>query len=288
MVRFCKNSLVLVRIALACQLDLTHFICSINRMLDIIPISAFKDNYIWLLASDNYQCAIVDPGDAAPVLEVLRQRNLTLRSILITHHHHDHVGGVDKLYKEFPDISIYGPAHESIPNLNHPVKENDTVELDFLALRLRVIEIPGHTLGHIAYYGNHLLFCGDTLFSAGCGKIFEGTPAQMFASLTKLANLPDATLIYCAHEYTQNNLRFAQTVEPNNSNIKKRLQEVTALREKNLPTLPSILSGEKLTNPFLRGEIDSVINSLSLQYGKPFTDPIDIFKTLRAWKDTFS
>jgi hydroxyacylglutathione hydrolase len=258
-------------------------------MLDIIPLSAFKDNYIWLLANNNnQQCAIVDPGDAAPVLEALRKRNLTLRSILITHHHHDHVGGVSKLHQEFPDISIYGPAHESIPDLTHPVKENDNVELDFLALRLRVIEIPGHTLSHIAYYGKRMLFCGDTLFSAGCGRLFEGTPAQMFESLTKIANLPEDTLIYCAHEYTQNNLRFAQTVEPNNNNIKNRLQEVTALREKNLATLPSLLSGEKLTNPFLRGEMDSVINSLSLQFGKPFTDPVDIFKTLRAWKDTFS
>jgi hydroxyacylglutathione hydrolase len=288
LIRFCKILFVLIGIGLDSRLDLTHFICSINRMLDIIPLSAFKDNYIWLLANNNnQQCAIVDPGDATPVLQALEKHKLTLRSILITHHHHDHVGGVHKLHEKFPDAAIYGPAHESIPDLNHPVKENDIVDLPFLDLRLRVIDIPGHTLGHIAYYGNGMLFCGDTLFSAGCGRIFEGTPAQMFASLTKIANLPDDTLIYCAHEYTQNNLRFAQLVEHNNNDIKNRLQEVTLLREKNLPTLPSKLSWEKLTNPFLRGKMDSVINSLSLQFGKPFTDPVDIFKTLRAWKDTF-
>jgi hydroxyacylglutathione hydrolase len=257
-------------------------------MLEIIPIAAFKDNYIWLLADKKtHQCAVVDPGDADPVFHILRQLDLSLNAILITHHHHDHVGGVKALHEEFPHAAIFGPANETIPALNHPVIENDIVDLEFLKLRLRVLEIPGHTKGHIAYYGDKMLFCGDTLFSAGCGRLFEGTPAQMFASLTKIAKLPDDTLIFCAHEYTQNNLSFAQIVEPDNLEIKKRIKEVNALRLNNRPTLPSVLSLEKQTNPFLRCEINSVIDSLSLKFDRTFTDNVDAFQTLRAWKDTF-
>lgn len=257
-------------------------------MFDIIPIPAFNDNYIWLIANTvNRQCIVVDPGDSAPVLNTLRKHDLTLIAILITHHHHDHTGGIIQLHENFPDVPVFGPAHENIPCLNHPLVENDEVELPELNLKLRVLDIPGHTKGHIAYYGNGMLFCGDTLFSAGCGRLFEGTAEQMYASLTKLAGLPDDTLVYCAHEYTAANLRFAETVEPENQEIKKRIIEITALREKNQPTLPGLMRLEKLTNPFLRCTSPAVIDSVQKKFAKKITTPAAVFATIRAWKDTF-
>jgi hydroxyacylglutathione hydrolase len=257
-------------------------------MLEIIPILAFKNNYIWLIANkENQQCAIVDPGEAEPVFIALRKHSLTLTTILITHHHQDHTGGIQELHQALPGIAVYGPAHESIPCLNHPLVENDEVALPSLDLNLRVLDIPGHTKGHIAYYGNGMLFCGDTLFSAGCGRLFEGTAAQMVSSLSKLVNLPSDTLVYCAHEYTRDNLRFAELVEPENEDIQNRIQEVDTLRANNLPSLPSVLSKEKLTNPFLRCESDTVIKALSTRFNKNFTDPVETFQTLRTWKDTF-
>jgi len=256
-------------------------------MLNVIPIPAFKDNYIWLLVNPNNQrCVIVDPGDAAPVISFLEKENLTPVAILITHHHHDHTGGINLLKQTYP-LDVYGSKRENVAGVDHLLDENEVIDLTDLNLQLKVINIPGHTQGHIAYYGHGLLFCGDTLFAAGCGRLFEGTPEQMVQSLAKIAQLPDDTLIYCAHEYTEANLKFANTVETNNPDTQKRIHDVAKLRSKNYPTLPSTLKMEKLTNPFLRCEIDSVIKSAQLQSGELITDPVRVFQVIRQWKDTF-
>jgi hydroxyacylglutathione hydrolase len=257
-------------------------------MLDIIPIPALKDNYIWLVANRvNSQCFIIDPGDAEPVLSTLRELGLTLNAILITHHHYDHTNGIKDLCDEFSGLAVYGPRHEKISCITNPVAEGDLVTLSKLDCTFEVIDIPGHTSGHIAYFGEGMLFCGDTLFAAGCGRLFEGTAEQMYVSLAKIAALPDSTAIFCAHEYTQANLRFASTVEPDNKDIQARIIEVDAMRARQKPTLPSNLAIEKLTNPFLRCKINSVINSLKTQFDKNLTDPVAVFQMLRAWKDTF-
>lgn len=256
-------------------------------MFKVIPIPAFKDNYIWLLVNpSNQRCAVVDPGDAEPVIAYLEQFQLSLEVILITHHHHDHTGGIKKLSELYP-VKIYGPTQDPIEKVDQKLIENDQVKLDFLNATFTIYDIPGHTRGHIAYYGEGMLFCGDTLFAAGCGRLFEGTPEQMYHSLSKILRLPDETLIYCAHEYTQANLHFAETVEPENKFIQQRLQDIKQVRGKNLPSLPSVLSLEKLTNPFLRCHLDSVINSAQLKLDETLTNPVNVFRALRAWKDTF-
>jgi hydroxyacylglutathione hydrolase len=257
-------------------------------MLKVIPIPAFKDNYIWLLVNPTNQlCAIVDPGEAAPVLEYITKYEFQPCAILITHHHHDHTGGIGELCQQYPDLEVYGPTLDAVANIDYKLVEGDQVRLPDLHLELTVFDIPGHTKGHIAYYGDKMLFCGDTLFAAGCGRLFEGTAQQMVESLTKLANLPAATQVYCAHEYTAANLRFAAVVEPDNKDIEKRAVEVNQLREKNAVTLPSLLATEKLTNPFLRCHINSVVNSVRDKQNIASTDLVSIFQALRAWKDNF-
>jgi hydroxyacylglutathione hydrolase len=257
-------------------------------MLKIIPLPAFKDNYIWLLVNpDNRFCAIVDPGDAVPVLDYLQTEQLTPCAVLITHHHQDHSGGIAALHEKFPAMPIYGPADDNVAGVDHPVMENEVVKLPELNLELLVLDIPGHTLGHIAYYGDSMLFCGDTLFAAGCGRVFEGTPPQMYHSLQKLANLPLNTEIYCGHEYTAANLRFAATVEPDNEDIKTRIEKVNAQREQDEVTLPSTMQLEKLTNPFLRADSKNVISSVQQHFNQQFADPVSVFQATRAWKDTF-
>ena len=195
-------------------------------MFDVIRIPAFKDNYIWLLRK-GASALVVDPGDSRPVLEVLAREGLTLESILVTHHHADHQGGVADLLTHFP-ARVFGPASESITALTQPLHGGETVRLESVGVEFQIIAVPGHTLGHIAYYGSGSLFCGDTLFGAGCGRLFEGSPAQMHDSLARLAALPDLTAVYCAHEYTEANLRFALAVEPGNSDLLKRVDEVGA------------------------------------------------------------
>jgi hydroxyacylglutathione hydrolase len=257
-------------------------------MLKVIPIPAFTDNYIWLLVNPtNHVCAIVDPGDAAPVIEYLKHHHTQPCAILITHHHHDHTGGIEALCHQFSGIEVYGPALDPVARIDHKLVEGDKVRLPALHLELTVLDIPGHTKGHIAYYGEKMLFCGDTLFAAGCGRLFEGTAQQMVESLSKLANLPADTQVYCAHEYTAANLRFAAVVEPDNQDIAKRAAEVNILRENNAVTLPSQLSLEKLTNPFLRCNINSVVNSVRDKQSIASTDLVSIFQALRAWKDNF-
>ncbi len=255
-------------------------------MLEIHPVPAFDDNYIWLIGStDSKHVAIVDPGDADPVLEALQRHGLTPIAVLVTHHHGDHTGGVAELAEQF-HIPVYGPAHERIPALTHPLVEGDEVELTALGLRLRVIDTPGHTRGHICYTGHGALFCGDTLFTAGCGRLFEGTPAQMHGSLTKLGALPEDTLVYCAHEYTTANLGFARVVEPDNPDIIARSAEVEVRRAHDEPTVPATLAMEKRTNPFLRTAIPAVVAAAERFAGHPLADGVEVFATVRHWKDT--
>ncbi len=222
-------------------------------MLHVIPIPAFNDNYIWLIKnSHNHQAAVVDPGDAKPVLDYCQQHDITLCAILITHHHSDHTGGIADLVKHY-NIPVYGPAHENIPHCDHKLNENDQIVIEKIdQLKLKVFDIPGHTSGHIAYYGNDWLFCGDTLFAGGCGRLFEGTAKQMHQSLAKLKVLPFNTKVFCAHEYTQANLAFALTIEPNNFDLQQRIDEVNQLRQQQQPTIPSTIAIELKTNPFLR------------------------------------
>lgn len=253
--------------------------------MQIIPLPAFRDNYIWLLRSGSH-AVVVDPGDAAPVLGYLADEGLSLAAILITHHHPDHVGGVMALL-EHAAVPVYGPARETIPGLTHPVGEGDEVSVPALGLRLRVLDIPGHTAGHVGYYAAPALFCGDTLFAAGCGRLFEGTPAQMFASLQKLAALPGDTQVYCTHEYTLSNLAFAAAVEPGNPAIAERIACCEAIRAGQQPTVPFPLAGELLTNPFLRGHEPAVVRQAEARASGALASPVEVFAVLREWKNSF-
>lgn len=262
--------------------------------LNVTPIKAFSDNYIWAIASENI-VALVDPGDASVCIEFLENNKLTLNSILITHHHVDHTGGINELVKYCQQkqwqLTIYGPATENIPHCDIKLNENDTVVLGELNINFKIIDLPGHTAGHIAYFANNnlepMLFCGDTLFSGGCGRLFEGSPEQMLSSLTKLANLPENTQVYCTHEYTQANLAFALTVEPNNQALVNYHNSVNELRAKNQATIPSSIQLEKQINPFLRCHKQSI--QLSAQQFATDTNAtaLDTFTTIRRWKDQF-
>jgi hydroxyacylglutathione hydrolase len=253
--------------------------------LQVVPLPALADNYIWVLHDDDGQAIVVDPGEAQPVEAALKQRDLQLRAILLTHHHHDHIGGVDALLAQH-DVPVYAPHDERITQATHRVGNGDVVVLASPASRFLVLAVPGHTTTHIAYTGEGVLLCGDTLFSMGCGRLFEGTPAQMLASLDRLASLPGKTLVCCAHEYTAANGRFAQTVEPSNAALAARQQEVAALRERNQPSLPVALSTEQATNPFLRTDDDAVI-AWSQRHGVA-GDRVARFAALRANKDVFT
>jgi hydroxyacylglutathione hydrolase len=255
-------------------------------MIQISALPAFTDNYIWLLQDHRSQrCAVVDPGDAAPVEAWLDAHpDWVLSDILITHHHHDHVGGVERL-KHISGATVYGPASENIPARDVALQDNDTASV--LGWDFDVYAVPGHTLGHIAYYHHGLLFCGDTLFAAGCGRLFEGTPDQMHHSLSRLAALPEDTLVYCTHEYTLSNLKFAAAVEPTNTDIAARLEKVTQQRQNGVMTLPSTLALEKLTNPFLRTGETLVKQKVDERAGAQNRAPSEVFAALRAWKDKF-
>jgi len=258
-------------------------------MIKITPIAAFSDNYIWCLYDDqSKQALIVDPGDAAPVQAFLAEHKLTLAAILITHHHFDHTGGIERLLANSEhEIAVFGPG--SIQNINQPLQEGDTIEV--LNLNFEVLAIPGHTLDHIAYYCDTgptepLVFCGDTLFAGGCGRVFEGTGAMMAASLDKLAALPAATAVYCAHEYTLANLAFARAVEPNNNPLNQRIVEAEKKRQQGLPTVPSTIALELATNPFLRCNQDDVVAAASTQTSST-EDSVAVFCAIRSWKDNF-
>jgi hydroxyacylglutathione hydrolase len=257
-------------------------------MLKVTAIRAFSDNYIWLIHGPRSpgRVAIVDPGDAIPVMSYLDREGLGAAAILLTHHHPDHVGGVSRLAGEL-ELPVYGPAAEQIPMREIALSGGDHVRLETLGLEFRVIDCPGHTAGHIAYLGHGALFCGDTLFSAGCGRLFEGTPGQMSASLDKLAALPDDTRVFCTHEYTLSNLRFAATVEPDNRDIAEYLNRATSLRNDDEPTLPSSIGLEKRVNPFLRCHTQAVREAAERHAGRRLDDPVQVFAEVRAWKDQF-
>lgn len=252
--------------------------------LQIIPIPAFKDNYIWLI-HNHRQAVIVDPGDAVPVLESLQRLQLDLNTILITHHHHDHIGGVTALQNAYPHARTYAPKLEQYQFQHTSVSEGDTLDIAELSLRLAVIDLPGHTLGHIAYYveESDLLFCGDTLFGAGCGRLFEGTPSQMYHSLQKLAALPQDTKVYCTHEYTMHNIGFAMTLEPNNQQLVKRQQDTIKLRNLQQPSLPSTIGLELATNPFLRCGSAEIKSSIQLENAAP----LQVFSTIRELRNHY-
>jgi hydroxyacylglutathione hydrolase len=257
--------------------------------LQICPVPAFRDNYIWII-HNTVHAAIVDPGDASPVISYLNSQQLQPIAILITHHHNDHTGGNLQLLERF-DLPVYGPQHEKITTVNNPVREGDRIQLEPLGLAFDIIEVPGHTHGHIAYFAatqpRSLLFCGDTLFSCGCGRIFEGTSQQMYAALRKLATLPDNTLVYCAHEYTLANIAFARAVEPGNDDLRKLEQRANQMRQQHLPTLPTDMATEKACNPFLRCQHPEVIRCAAQFAGRKLSDPVEVFAALREWKNIF-
>lgn len=259
-------------------------------MLDVQPIPAFNDNYLWLIRApaDPTRAVVVDPGDAEPVLATLARESLTLAAILVTHHHGDHIGGVRQLLSDF-DVPVFGPKKESIPGLTHALADGDRVELAELGLHFDVLDVPGHTAGHIAYYwtdsGHSAVFCGDTLFCAGCGRLFEGTPAQMNHSLGRLADLPGETQVFCTHEYTLDNLRFATAVEPENEEMTRFRASAVALREKGLPTLPSTIERERRINPFMRCGLESIREAASRHVNRTVADPVEVFAIIRHWKD---
>ena len=256
-------------------------------MLSVSPIRAFTDNYIWRLRGVSHDLAvIVDPGEALPVLKELDRYNLSLAAILITHRHSDHVGGVRRLVEAFGEIPVYGPANERIPDITQRLREGDEITPPGLGVHFRVMDVPGHTAGHIAYYGGGALFCGDTLFAAGCGRLFDGTFEQLAASLQRIAKLPPETLIYCAHEYTVDNLGFAKWVEHDNLDLLARDKKDVARADQGEPTVPSTLEIELKTNPFLRLDVPSVVSAAERKAGRSLRSATEVFTVLRQWKDT--
>lgn len=249
------------------------------------PLPALADNYIWTLADDSGRALIVDPGEAAPVFAAVRAGGLEPAGVLLTHHHADHIGGTAELLARWPHMPVVAPRDDRIPHATQRVAHGDRIRIQDWTFE--VLEVPGHTRSHIAFHGHGLLFCGDTLFGLGCGRLFEGTPAQMHASLQTLAALPPETLVCCAHEYTLNNGRFAAEVEPGNPALHRRIEEARARRDRGLPTLPSTLADELATNPFLRVDAPQVRARLRTRLGREPADGIEALAELRRWKDGF-
>jgi hydroxyacylglutathione hydrolase len=255
-------------------------------MIKIESIEAFTDNYIWLVTT-NEGSIVIDPGESSKTINFIKDNQLNLKAILITHHHFDHTGGINEILSHFP-VDVFGPFNNGIKNVNKKLKDGDKINI--IGIEFEIIEIPGHTLDHIAFFsennGSPILFCGDTLFAGGCGRVFEGTFDQMYESLNKLKILPDNTSVYCGHEYTLSNLIFAIEAEPFNQNTLSRYNEVLKLREKGSPSIPSLLSIELKTNPFLRSDVKEVQENISIKF-KTVKEPKEIFKALRSWKDNF-
>lgn len=256
----------------------------------VTAIPALNDNYIWLVVHNrSKKTVIIDPGESLPILSIVKKLSLTPVAILITHHHWDHTNGITEIVAQY-NIPVFGPANDSVKPCNYLLKEDDKVKLPDLELELSVLDVPGHTIGHVVYHSpiHRWIFTGDTLFTGGCGRLFEGRIEQLYYSLEKLAALDPRTKIYCGHEYTLKNLYFALTVEPNNLDIKRRLADVKARLAKKLPTVPSTIALEKLTNPFLRCEENSIRESVKkIHYKKTLNNPIAVLEALRVWKDQF-
>lgn len=253
--------------------------------MKITAIPAFRDNYVWAI-HDDHAAILVDPGEAAPILAWLEARHIVPSALLITHHHADHTGGIAALRARYP-VPVYAPARESIPGTTHPLQGGESLVFPELDLEFSVLDTPGHTRGHLCYVGQGALFCGDTLFSCGCGRLFEGTPAQMYAALGRIRALPLDTRICCAHEYTLENLDFAQLVEPDNPALKQRRDEVNELRRLGTPSLPVSLATEIATNPFLRFDQPAVVVAASQHAKHPVEPGLAAFTELRAWRDAF-
>lgn len=255
----------------------------------LLALPAFEDNYIWALVDDDGDALVIDPGDAAPVLAATGN-GLWPAAVLITHHHADHAGGVAALRARWPTLPVFAPEDERIPDASHRVGDGDVVQVKHW--QLSVLAVPGHTRSHIAFHGGSAegpqhLFCGDTLFSLGCGRLFEGTPAQMLASLERLAALPASSLVCCGHEYTLANGAFANAVDPHNAALRERIEEARAMCQAGRPTLPVTLSSERLTNPFLRVDSEAVRAAVTHRLGRPPVDRVETFTTLRQWKNDF-
>jgi len=248
------------------------------------PLPAFEDNYVWTLIDDDGAALVVDPGEAAPVLRALGE-GLDLRGILLTHHHNDHIGGVPAILEQRPDLPVIGPRDDRITTTTQSVGAGDTARIGPFVFEVH--EIPGHTVSHIAFHGHQVLFCGDTLFSLGCGRLFEGTPMQMLDSLDRLATLPGATRVCCGHEYTVANAAFALAVEPGNEILQARAVEARRLRMQSQPTVPSTLDDERACNPFLRIDVPEVRGAVAAHVGRPLADRVDAFAELRRWKDGY-
>ncbi|WP_406609174.1 hydroxyacylglutathione hydrolase [Agarivorans sp. JK6] len=256
--------------------------------MQIIHIPAFNDNYIWLIKEANSNdCVVVDPGDAAPVEQRLKDIGGQLSAILITHHHADHIGGVERLLASYPQAKVYAPKNAKYTFKHQAVKQSDSFTPEGLNQPFSVLEVPGHTLDHIAYLSEEHLFIGDTLFSAGCGRLFEGSAQQMHQSLEKIKDLPNDTLIYAAHEYTQANLQFALSVEPDNADLLSYQQQVSKLRQMGLPSLPTSLNQQLAINPFLRCNNANIKAAVELAELQPLNNEIAVFAGLRSWKDRF-
>lgn len=251
--------------------------------MNLNSIPAFQDNYIWVLNDDDGRCVIVDPGEAAPVLQAIEKNHWQPEAILLTHHHNDHVGGVKELRQRFPDVVVYGPAETQDKGATQLVQEGDT--LSVLGHEFSIFATPGHTLGHICFYSFPYLFCGDTLFSGGCGRLFEGTAKQMYQSFCKINALPDETIICCAHEYTLTNMKFALSILPDDQAIKEYYSKVNDLRAKNLMTLPVTLQNERQINVFLRTEDPDLIEVINKETN--LQQPEARFAWLRTKKDNF-
>lgn len=255
-------------------------------MLDVAPLNALADNYIWVISTrDDTRVAVVDPGESAPVTEYLSERGLQLGAILLTHHHPDHTGGVNDLLRD-AEVPVYGPDEAArVARLSNPVRDGDRLTLQWLGLSLDVIGVAGHTAGHVAFHGGGLLFSGDTLFRGGCGRLFEGSAADMRASLDKLRALAPETLVYCGHEYTQKNLRFAARVEPDNAAVRSALAAADQDLQAGRPTLPSTIGDERDINPFMRWDASAVVNAAAERAGHQPEDANDVLAIVRAWKD---
>jgi hydroxyacylglutathione hydrolase len=255
-------------------------------MLQVTEIPAFTDNYIWCLHNEK-NAWIVDPGDAAPVLQHLQKHQLQLCGVLITHHHPDHTGGLPELISTYPDIPVVGPESTRIPFLTQQLGEGDIVRLAEFDCELEVMEVPAHTREHIAFYGPPGLFCGDTLFSAGCGRLFEGTPEQMWQNLRRFAELPETTNVYCAHEYTRANNQFALAICPDDTSFLAHKAHIDELRKHHRPTIPTTIKMEKKVNPFMRVSEPGIAAAIAAHSGHSVATEVDVFREMRRWKDAF-